>query len=809
MSDERTELEKASPSEDAPLVRPGYPRIPSYPEVSPYGYGTAYEDPKDSIQLLELWRIIRKRRWLIVCVVVIVTTLVTIEAYRAKSTYKASAFIEIGKDAPTVRSAPNGVVIQADDELYYPQISINTNLFRLTSEPLLEDVVVNLKLDRNPKFTEPAERSVWEAMQAVFNRATFRVPQTEPDTPTGGLISGLDDKQPLSREERARIRPYVMMLARGLRAEPVKDTRTLKVTYTHTDQTIAVAVANGVAQDFIDQTFENKTERFTSASKWLDDTTRELKARVERADQKLADYAKTHNIFSSEGKETLTTDKLSRLHDQANRVATERLLKQSVYEEVKAGRISGLPVAFSDPKLTALQSKLEEQQANLAKLNLKYGPEHKQIIEAKVEISSTREQLDSSRKALEEKLKGEYDLSVRDERSLKAALEKAKGEAVTQNQDNIQFNMLKTDLDTAKSMYKDFLEKTNQAKVEVAQQHNNMRLIQPAQLPASLVGPNRFRTIMTGLLLSLLGGIGLAYFLEFLDNTIKTVEDVGRYTQLPALGVIPVMAGAMAANIKGGRRRRRLSNGNSPVREEREFPVAANNSLTSFDHRSSAVEAYRVVRTSMLLSAAGSPPKTVLVTSGQPGEGKTTTVVNTAISLAQLGLSVLIIDCDLRRPATHTILGVGATDGLSTYLSQNIEIDPLIHKLQISNLSLLPCGPIPPNPAELISSPRMKELLKEMAERYDHILIDSSPMISVTDPVILSSLVDGVILVVHGGKSPRATVQRARQELLGVGAKIFGVVLNNVDLRREGYDGYYYDRYYAASGDDKNARVGH
>jgi polysaccharide biosynthesis transport protein len=809
MSDERTELEKASPSEDAPLVRPGYPRIPSYPEVSPYGYGNAYnEDPKDGIQLLELWRIIRKRRWLIVCVVVIVTTLVTIEAYRAKSTYKASAFIEIGKDAPTVRSAPNGVVIQADDELYYPQISINTNLFRLTSEPLLEDVVVNLKLDRNPKFTEPTERSVWEAIQAVFNRATFRVPETEPDTSAGGLISGPDDKQPLSREEHARIRPYVMMLARGLRAEPVKDTRTLKVTYTHTDQAIAVAVANGVAQDFIDQTFENKTERFTRASKWLDDITRELKAKVERADQNLADYTKTHNIFSSEGKETLTTDKLSRLHDQATRVATERLLKQSVYEEVKAGRISELPVAFSDPKLATLQTKLEEQQANLAKLSLKYGPEHKQIIEAKVEISNTREQLDSSRQALQEKLKGEYELAVRDERSLNAALEKAKGEAVTQNQANIQFNMLKTDLDTAKSMYKDFLEKTNQAKVEVAQQHNNMRLIQPAQLPASLVGPNRFRTIMTGLFLSLIGGIGLAYFLEFLDNTIKTVEDVGRYTQLPALGVIPVMADAMAANIKGGRRRRRLTNGNSTVREDREFPVAANNSLTSFDHRSSAVEAYRVVRTSMLLSAAGSPPKTVLVTSGQPGEGKTTTVVNTAISLAQLGLSVLIIDCDLRRPATHTILGVGATDGLSTYLSQNIEIDPLIHKLQISNLSLLPCGPIPPNPAELISSPRMKELLKEMAQRYDHVLIDSSPMISVTDPVILSSLVDGVILVVHGGKSPRATVQRARQELLGVGAKIFGVVLNNVDLRREGYDGYYYDRYYAAAGDDKNARVG-
>lgn len=312
---------------------------------------------------------------------------------------------------------------------------------------------------------------------------------------------------------------------------------------------------------------------------------------------------------------------------------------------------------------------------------------------------------------------------------------------------------------------------------------------------------------MIGLFLSLIGGVGLAYFLEYLDNTIKTVEDVGRYARLPALGVIPAMAAATSRKLKGVKLGRNLIVGRQSEREAREFPPASD-SLTVFDNRSSAAEAYRVVRTSMLLSAAGSPPKTILVTSGQAGEGKTTTVVNTAISLAQLGASVLIIDCDLRRPATHKIFGIDGTDGLSTYLSHNTEVDPLIHKLQIPNLSLLPCGPIPPNPAELISSARMKALLKLLGERYDHILIDSPPLINVTDPVILSSMVDGVIMVVHGGKSPRTVVQRARQELLGVGAKIFGVVLNNVDLSREGYDAYYYNynRYY--HNDAKGAEVG-
>jgi len=188
----------------------------------------------------------------------------------------------------------------------------------------------------------------------------------------------------------------------------------------------------------------------------------------------------------------------------------------------------------------------------------------------------------------------------------------------------------------------------------------------------------------------------------------------------------------------------------------------------------------------------------MLITSGQPGEGKTTTAINTAISLAQLGASVLIIDCDLRRPTTHTVLGVGHLQGLSTYLSQaQVTLDEVIQQLPIENLSLLPCGPIPPNPAELIISDRMKEMLKELSLRYDHIIIDSPPLINVTDPVILSTMVDGVILVVHGGKSTRDIVRRARQELATVGAKIFGVVLNNVDLRREGYDNYYYNRYYS------------
>lgn len=794
MADESLGIEKIPPPDDALLLRPGYPRAVGYPEAPAYGYGYGNEE-EEGMRLRELWHTVKKRKWLILTIAVIVTTLVIIEAYRTKSTYRASAFIEMVKERPSVKPAAGGVVIQTDEDSYYPQLSINTSLFRLTSEPLLEDVVANLRLDENPQFMEPQRASVWEAIQSILHRASLKKQESQTPPAVAPLTMGAPSRGPRSPEESERLASFVSMVAGGLQAEQVKETRTLKVTYTHTDPAITAAVVNGIAQNFIGRSFETKTEEFTNASNWLDVTTRELKAKVEKAEQELADYTREHNIFSTDSKQSLTTDKLSRLHDQATRTETDRILKQSVYEEVKAGRGAGLPAAFADSKITALQSKIEELEGTEANLDLKYGPDHPHVVEIKQQIKIARNQLASSRKALEDKLKSEYELAARDEQSLKTALNQAKGEAVQQNQDAIQFNILRQEVDTAKGLYTDFLQKTSQAKVEVAQQHNNMRLIQPARVPGAPVGPSRFRMIVLGFFLSLIGGVGVAYFLEYVDNTIKTVEDVNRYVKLPALGVIPAIAAAAQGRLKGAKTGKRLILDRSSSSDAAE--VYSSNRLAVIDNRSSAAEAYRVVRTSMLLSAAGSPPKTVLVTSGQPGEGKTTTVVNTAISLAQLGASVLIIDCDLRKPSVHKVFGIDHNKGLSTYLSRDIEIDELITKLQIPNLSVLPCGPIPPNPAELISSERMKTLLRMLSERYDHVLIDSPPLIHVTDPVILSSLVDGVILVVHGGKSTRAVTQRARQELASVGAKVFGVVLNNVDLKRDGYDDYYYYRYHS------------
>ena len=791
MSDERLELEKVSLPDEAPIMRPGYPHMGGYPDATTYGYGYGYGDDDERAFLRRMWRAIKKRKLVIMVIAIIVTSVVTVEVYRTKSIYQTSTTVEIGKESRTFRSGD--LILQSDegDDLYYVQSALKTRIRQLQSRPLLEEVVVNLKLDQNPRFLDVnSRRSIFEAVKTIAGRLAPQEQWTPP--PVLETSAAATSTGPRTREESAHLAPYVDVLAANLSAEPVPDTRMLVISFSHTEPVLAANIVDNIAQVFIQRSFESKTAKYTNASEWLDRSTRELKASVEKAEKELADYSGSHNIYSSDGKENLAIEKLTKIHGEVTRAQTERLLKQSLFEEVKAGRVAQLPDAFSDPRTSELKKRLGDLAVTLAQLDITYGPKHPKVVETKEQMATIQQQIDDSKVSLQEKLKADYERALRDEASLAGALAIAKDEAAQQNQASIQFNILKKNVETANVLYTEFLQKTNQSKIQEHEQHNTTKMIDPPQVPIAPVSPNRPRTILIGFLVSLIAGVGLVLFLEYLDNTVKTVEDVSRYAQLPALSVIP--------SIKGRKQRALKAGSNGDRRAASGFALSKGNGvsldhLLALDARSSVAEAYRVLRTSVLLSSTERPPKIILVTSGQPGEGKTTTVVNTAISLAQLGSSVLVIDCDLRKPAVHKVLGVDHGLGLSTYLARRGEIDDLIQKLPIPNLSVLTSGRIPPNPAEMISSSRMKEMLALLSERFDHIIIDSPPLLKVTDPVILSTLADGVILVVHGGKSTRDVLRRTRQELSVAGARIFGVVLNNIDVGSDGYDTEYYGAY--------------
>ena len=433
----------------------------------------------------------------------------------------------------------------------------------------------------------------------------------------------------------------------------------------------------------------------------------------------------------------------------------------------------------------------------MAQIRVKLAPEHPRVVELSKQIATIQKQVEDSSQRLAERLKADYERTAREEQTLRTALTQAKTEASHQNQDNFQFSILQQEVETSKKLYTDFLQKTNQANLQTASQQTKgkmIELIEPALVPASPVGPDRLRTIMIGLLLSLAAGIALALFLEFLNNTIKSVEDVTEYMGLPTLAIVPAL----------GKKSQPQMQPVGPTSLTPEALTAANGKLTAQfgnlivnNNRSAFAEAYRAIRNSILLASAGTPPRTILFTSSQPGEGKTTTAINTAIALSQLKVRTLLIDADMRRPTLHKVFGVSNTQGLSTYLSGNVEVGGLIQKLPIPNLYLLPCGMIPPDPAELVSSAKMKELLEILAPEFQHIIIDSPPLINVSEPIVLATLVDGVIFVIKGADTKRSIVRRAKQELRNVRARIIGIVINNLDLKTEGYDDYYYQRYHS------------
>ena len=351
----------------------------------------------------------------------------------------------------------------------------------------------------------------------------------------------------------------------------------------------------------------------------------------------------------------------------------------------------------------------------------------------------------------------------------------------------MNIKLLQQNIDTNKGFLDNLRKQVSGNDIAAQGTDNNISVIEIAIPPELPVSPRRLMTVIAALFLSTLFGMGLALVLEYLDDTIRSTEEIEQFLQLPALAAIP--------RIDALQKRKLLLVGSNDGEGNADF--LNSELLIHADPRSSLAESYRHLRTSILLSTAGHAPKSLLITSSLPAEGKTTTATNTAISLAQTGAKVLIIDADMRRPRLHSIFNIGNGAGLSTLLASELrdsEIDEVIRQDEKSKLYLLTSGPIPPNPAELIGSEQMATLLRMLQARFTHIVVDSPPIASFTDGVLIASMVDGVILVVHAGKSSKQVVRRSRQLLNEIGAKVFGVVLNNVNLSTQ--DNYYYYQSY-------------
>ncbi|HEX8499096.1 MAG TPA: polysaccharide biosynthesis tyrosine autokinase [Pyrinomonadaceae bacterium] len=744
--------------------------------------------------LREYLAVVLKRKWLILSLMVVITSLVAIQMYRQPSIYEAATQIQIEQRSRSVLETGRGgnFVIRAGDPNYW-----NTQLAKLKTQKLARQVIMRLDLQNNPNFLG-AYRGT--GIIAGLRRIVTREKAKEAAAPAKDSLAVpvLNEAElsadQLTPEQAQRLEPYEDLLRENLYVEPIERTNLVNIRFTHTDPQITANVVNMLATVFRENDIVDETAGAERANTLLGNQIVELQTQIQRDQEARLAYMRGHNLpLGNKPAQNLTEVRLTTYSSQLQAAEAERKEAEAAYAAADKARNSAsiwdIPEIQKNDNISKLRSRILELEEQRTALLVTYTEEWPAVKKIDEQLKKLKSELEKQPEQIIAGMKNRYEAARDKEAKLRTSYFAEQGTANAQSTSEMGLSDLSQRIETNKQLYQTYLQRQRELQVTASDRTNNVSTVEEARTPREPIGPPRMRNIVIAFMLSLGVGIGLAFLLDYLDDTLKSVEDVDRHLHLPTLALIPAP-----------REGRRLLGRSAPDHE----PGATTALALIDDVRSPVAEAYRHLRTSLLLSSAGQPPKTVLVTSSQPSEGKTTTVVNIATMLAQTGADVLVLDCDLRRPRVHAHFGIANTRGVTNYLSGDSNVSELVQTYdKLPNLKVIPSGPVPPNAAELLGSDEMRKLLYVLAENFTHIVIDSPPAISFTDASILSTMVDGVMLVVHGGRSSRATVRRAKQQLQDVGAHIFGIVLNNVKM--EGTDYYYYSGYYSGYYSDEDA----
>ena len=774
---------------------------------------------QDGFQLLDYWRAIRKRLWLVVGIAVLATTLSAIYMARKPDIYLAQGTVQVDSEQanPDLVTSDRRLP-SANDPSYF-----NTQLQLLNSESLLRRVIKEHSLDTNKDFQAvKSEESVsaWHSMLKAVGLAG----SVKKDEKSVGEVSPTANSTIATSEEIAeavRLSPYVDIIRKNLGIDPVreargsfKETRLIIVSFRHTNPELASFVVNGIIETFAKVNQEKRTGTSGKTNDFLQERVGTLQSEIKNDEVKLYNLKSNAGIINTEGEQTIVVDRLSGLNKDLLTAENARKNAEAEFKAVSSSpdRIKAMTEVQMARYITERENDIRKTinetektiaslRANRSKLLEEYQPTAFEVQEVETQIKSLEDSIGKAvkenkvdledfrkrtTKVLLDDLQTKYIKGQQAEDQIRASFNQQYNQAQGQSQASVNIKLLEQNIATNKGFLENLRKQLSENDVLAQGTENNISIAEISIPPETPISPRRLTTVLAALFLSTLFGMGLALFLEYLDDTIRTTEEIENYLQLPALAAIPTMDSMP--------KRKLLLVGANGETEDKETSEL----LIHTDSRSSLAEAYRQLRTSILLSTAGHAPKSLLITSSLPAEGKTTTATNTAISLAQTGAKVLIIDADMRRPRLHSVFGISNGAGLSTMLSSDMSETEMLDVIQYdeaSKLHLLPSGPVPPNPAELIGSEQMAFFLKSMQNNFTHVVVDSPPIASFTDGVLIASMVDGVILVVHAGKSSRQVIRRSKQLLQDVGAKIFGVVLNNVNLRsQDNY--YYYQSYY-------------
>jgi len=800
----------------------------SYSAADDPRYPGSYGPPNrvdEGVRLRDVWTAISKRRWMIVLIVVFITTATAVMLARKPDIFLAETDVQVDTEGPAsgLTSGKGNIIVDTGTDPSY----FNTQLQIVTKPGLLRRVVKGLDLENNPDFLRTqANDTTWHRLLRTFGLGGAPLVDTTAVKKVDNAKLSLDKEvspagSPDNLEESTRLEPYVSSLQGGLKVDPIKDerlqyseTRLISIKFVHANPVVAAKVANAVANAFVLSNMEQKTKFTSTTGDFLQQRIAELQSQIRTDEERLINYAKGHEILTLDAAQNTVVDRLSGLNKQLLEAENDRKIAEAAFRVSKEPNAANVLAAGSGKDLEGQLATLKQKRAQLLVDNTEEWPEvkevEKQIAALEKDIQDSRSKVVS---AQAQTIEARYHEALQREQSLRIAFEEQRGATRTQNEAAINYKIIQQEIETNKSLLDGLLQRSKENDVILAGTPNNLHVTDYATPPRAPIGPNRLQGIVLAFLFSLGFGVCLATMLEYLDDSIRSSEDVSKMLRLPTLATIPVLKKTKTRRLLAeGPTSLKLQTGNGDGNGNGNGSGNGNGHgrinpalLLDLDQRSPLAEAYRHLRTSVLLSSAGRAPKTLVVTSCVPAEGKTTTAINLAVTLAQTGVRVLVIDGDMRRPSVHGSFGVENKSGLSNILSSDMneaEMLAFIKQEKESGLYLLTSGPAPPNPAELLGSDQMRKVVVELGATFDHIVIDSPPIASFTDGVLVAAISDGVILVVHANECSRKVVQRAQQALTDVGARVLGVVLNRVNLHSPDY--YYSYQYYSKYSSEYN-----
>jgi succinoglycan biosynthesis transport protein ExoP len=719
--------------------------------------------------LVEYARVIQKRRATILTIAFIVFSLGLFATLKEKPVYRARVLVEIQKENPDIPSLQELFQLESISDTY-----LETQYRILKSENLARRVISDLKLDQLAEFNQPPHWWARGSQEASSQPALAAGENAPPE-------STIDNEVLKKFQDR-------------LDVEPLKRSRLVEVSFESNDRTLAAQVVNTLASTYIQQNLESRWQASQKASEWLSQQLMGMKSKLEKSEDDLQLYARDNGLLFLETdkgtSENIVTQRLRQLQEELTKAQADRYEKQSLYLLVQQGDFSSLPGIFNNKLMQDLTEKLAELRRERSRLSSIFNPDYPQVKEIQNQIDEAQSDLASERERASKAITNDYRAAVERENMLLQAFKDQQHDADLIAEKSVQYNILKREADTNKQLYVGLLEKLKETGVSTSMKAANIRVIDPAYPPKKPDSPRVPLNLSLAVLLGLSLGIGAAFLQEHLDNSFKTAGEIERFLQLPALASVPAVQAATNGNGHSLYARARHMAGEK-------YPasiVPSWNRIEGNGQNTALAEAFHELRTSVLLSTAKHPPKTLLVTSAKGGEGKTTVAANLAVSLAQLGEKVLLIDADLRRPSLHKFFGVPNTSGLVNFLTGDPDWRSLLSHPAPIGLSVLPSGPIPPNPADLLSSEYMPALIREASKEYKFIVLDSPPLLNLADSRILATLVDGVILVVGGGITPRELVHRAYASAVDAGSHVLGATINFADTRSDYYSyGYHPD----------------